>query len=207
MSLPRLHVVTDDAILGRPDFLDAARALLAAHGDAIALHVRATTASARRLLVAAAALVETAAERGGTVLVNDRIDVALAAGAHGVHLRERSIPPADARPLVGVRLLGRSIHGVDGVAAVARWTDFLFLGTIYATATHPERPPLGPAALAEMASATDTPVLAIGGVGVDRVAEVRRAGAHGAAVLRGVWDAADPVERVGAYLQELVGPP
>jgi thiamine-phosphate diphosphorylase len=203
VRLPRLHVVTDDAILGRPDFLDTARALLVAHGDAIALHVRAPEASVRRLLAATAALVETAAERGGTVLVNDRIDVVLAAGAHGVHLREGSIPPADARPLVGDRLLGRSIHAVDGAAAVARWTDFLFLGTIYPTATHPERTPLGAAALAEIAAATDTPVLAIGGVGVERVAEVMRAGAHGAAVLRGVWDAADPVERAGEYLREM----
>jgi thiamine-phosphate diphosphorylase len=206
VSLPRLHVVTDDAILDRADFLDHARALLRAHGPAIALHVRARHATARRLLTAAAALVETAASVGGTVLVNDRIDIALAAGAHGVHLRERSMPPADARGLVGRRLLGRSIHDAGGVEAVARWTDFLFLGTIYPTASHSGSPALGPRAIAELAAATELPVLAIGGLDVGRVAEVLGAGAHGVAVIGGVWGGADPVERAGAYLQALERP-
>jgi thiamine-phosphate diphosphorylase len=203
VSLPRLHVVTDDAILGRPDFLDTASALLRTYGAAIALHVRGDGVSARRLLASAAALVDVAAEAGGTVLVNDRIDVARAAGAHGAHLRERSIPPADARRLIGAALLGRSIHDPDGAAAPARWTDFLFLGTIYPTATHPERPPLGPAALAHVATRTDTPVLAIGGVTVERLPAVVAAGAYGVAVIRGVWEAADPVGAAGKYLEGL----
>ena len=130
MSLPRLHVVTDDAILDRPDFLETASALLRAHRAAVALHVRGRRVSARRLLASATALVDVAGGTGGTVLVNDRIDVARAAGAHGVHLREDSMPPADARRLVGAALLGRSIHDPEAAAAPARWIDFLVLGTI-----------------------------------------------------------------------------
>jgi thiamine-phosphate diphosphorylase len=203
VSLARLHVVTDDDILARPDFTDVVRQLFQAHGHAVAVHVRGPGTPARRLLAAAQSLVEAAAASGGTVLVNDRIDVASAAGAHGVHLRETSIPPADARTLVGRRLLGRSIHEVDGVAAVARWTDFLFLGTIYPTASHRGVQAAGVGAITALAAATDVPVLAIGGILVERVTEVVAAGAHGVAVIRGVWGAADPVESAAAYLRVL----
>jgi thiamine-phosphate diphosphorylase len=203
VRLPRLHVVTDDVILARSDFLDTAGRLLATHGPAIALHVRGPRTSARRLLAAASALAAYAAEAGATLLVNDRIDVAIAAGAHGVHLGGRSISPADARPLVGDRLLGRSIHAAVGVAAVARWTDFLFLGTIYPTPSHPDVAALGTGVLGGLTDRAGVPVLAIGGITQARVGEVVGAGAYGVAVIRAVWAHGDPVENAGTMVRTI----
>ncbi|MGH7506897.1 MAG: thiamine phosphate synthase, partial [Longimicrobiales bacterium] len=170
MSIPRLHVVTDDVVLDSDRFDDIAGALLAAYGAAIALHLRGPTTSPRRLLSLANSLLPRARAAGALLLVNDRVDVALAAGADGVHLGLRSIPPGDARSLVGDRLIGCSVHTAGGAAAVARWTDFLFLGTIYPTPSHPREPGAGPALVAAACARTGVPVLAIGGVTPDRIA-------------------------------------
>jgi thiamine-phosphate diphosphorylase len=201
--LPRLHVVTDDDVLGRPDFPDIARALLAAHGDAIALHLRGRRTAGRRLFELASTLAGESAATGGRVLVNDRADVAAASGAHGVHLGEASIPPADARTLLPRALIGRSVHTAEGIADVARWTDFLFLGTIYPTPSHPDAAGLGSDALSAAAAQTAVPVLAIGGITPGHVPDLLTAGAYGVAVIRGVWNVADPVEAAGKYLARL----
>jgi thiamine-phosphate diphosphorylase len=203
VTLPRLHVVTDDDTLARPDLPAIARDLLAKHGARVALHLRGRGAPARRLFALAETLVAAAARTGGTVLVNDRADVALASGAHGVHLGEHSIPPADARTLLPRALIGRSMHAAHGIAAVARWIDFFFLGTIYPTPSHPEAPAGGTTLIADAAAGTAVPVFGIGGITVERVPEVLAAGAYGVAVIRGVWGAPDPVAAAGNYLERI----
>jgi thiamine-phosphate pyrophosphorylase len=202
--LPRLHIVTDDRVLARADFLDVTHALLAGHGASIALHLRGRATPARILFTLAEALTRQAGGNGGTVIVNDRADIALAAGAHGVHLGERSIPPADARTLLPRALLGRSVHTAEGIAGVARWTDFLFLGTIYPTPSHPDAPVLGPEPIAEAAGQATVPVLGIGGITPERAPGVIAAGGYGVAVIRGVWEDPDPCGAVGRYLEAIV---
>jgi thiamine-phosphate diphosphorylase len=120
------------------------------------------------------------------VIVNDRADVAIAAGASGVHLRGDSIEASSARFLLGDRaLIGRSVHGVDEAGAASRGggLDYLIFGTMYGTPSKPTGHPV--ATLDELRavcrSAADIPVLAIGGVTVQRAAEVARAGAAGIA--------------------------
>ena len=120
------------------------------------------------------------------VLVNDRLDVALAAGAHGVHLRAASLPAARVRTACPPGfLLGRSVHrraeAVDAAADGA--VDYLLFGTVFATPSKPGREPAGPAMLAEVAGAVRVPVLAIGGVSPDNLGEVRAAGAAGFAAI------------------------
>lgn len=203
MTLPRLHVVTGDDTLARPDFPDSARALLAAHGARMALHLRGRGTSASRLFTLAENLSAAAAQTGGMVFVNDRADIALASRAHGVHLGERSIPPADARTLLPRALIGRSVHSADGIGAVARWIDFFFLGTIYPTPSHADAAGAGTGMIADAVARTATPVLGIGGITADRVPDVLAAGAHGVAVIRGVWSAADPVGAAGTYLEQI----
>ncbi len=120
------------------------------------------------------------------VLVNDRVDVALAAGAHGVHLRADSMPAARVRALCPPGfLVGRSVHARDEAiaAAAAGGLDYLLFGTVFATTSKPGRAPVGLAALAEVASAVTIPVLAVGGVTPDRVDEVVVAGAAGFAAI------------------------
>jgi len=120
------------------------------------------------------------------VLVNDRLDVALAAGAHGVHLRADSMPAAKVRTLSPPGfLLGRSVHARDEAldAAAAGGLDYLLFGTVFATSSKPGRRPAGASAMAEVATAVSLPVLAVGGVTPDNVGEVAMAGSAGFAAI------------------------
>ena len=203
--IPPLHVVTDDAVLARSDFAARAAAVLAAGGPRVALHLRARETSAARLYALADALRGPAGAAGARLLANDRIDLALAAGLDGVHLRERSLPAAVARGLLPAgRLIGVSVHTEETARAVAPDADYLVVGTVFATSSHPGRPGGGSALVQRAAAAAGSrPVIAIGGITPERVAEVLAAGAHGVAVLSGVWSAADPEAAVQGYLEPL----
>lgn len=124
------------------------------------------------------------------ILVNDRLDVALAARAHGVHLRADSFSAARARAVAPAPfLVGRSVHSVADVDAATRddGLDYLIFGTVFDTASKPGRPPAGLAGLAAVARATSLPVLAIGGITRGRIREVVAAGASGVAAI-GMFD-------------------
>jgi len=196
----RLHVVTDDGVLAAPDFPARARRVMAAADGRAALHLRGHATPVRRLLALTEALVDT-----GAVLVNDRLDVALAAGAAGVQLGRRGVPVAAARRVLGAAaLLGYSAHGpAEAADAAGQGTDFVLLGTIYGSASHPGATPAGAAALRAAVEVCPVPVLAIGGVTPERVAPVLAAGAYGVAVLGGVWAALDEAYAVRAYLAAL----
>lgn len=118
------------------------------------------------------------------ILVNDRLDVALACDADGVHLRADSIRPADVRRLAPPPfLVSRSVHGAAEAAAVGP-VDFVIAGTVFRSASKSaDTPLLGLAGLSAVAHATTVPVLAIGGISKARVAEVMRAGAAGIAAI------------------------
>ena len=111
MTIPRLHAVTDDARLADPRFVEVAAAVLAAGGAALALHLRGRHSRAARLHTLAAALAPAAHAAGAKLLVNDRVDVALTAGADGAQLPEDSLEVADARTILGGEaLIGVSRH-------------------------------------------------------------------------------------------------
>jgi thiamine-phosphate diphosphorylase len=119
------------------------------------------------------------------VLISSRCDVAVAAGAAGVNLPEKDISVAGARSLLGERLVGRSVHSLDtALQAESDGADFVIFGPVWASASHPASSPSGIAALAEVARALRIPVLAIGGLTAERVAEVHAAGAAGYAAIR-----------------------
>ena len=139
------------------------------------------------------------ATRGRALLiVNERVDVALACDADGVQLGEDALPVEDARRLLGDdALIGRSVHSVAGaVEAEAAGADFLLVGPIFPTPSHPENPGAGTALLEQVRRAVAVPFLAIGGVDASNVGEVARAGASGAAVVRAVLAAPAPAEAV-----------
>jgi thiamine-phosphate pyrophosphorylase len=119
------------------------------------------------------------------VVVSSRCDIALAVGAAGVNLPESDIPVGAARSLMGARLVGRSVHSLDSaLRAEGEGADFVIFGPVWASASHPDSPPVGLEALAEVAHAVDIPVLAIGGVTEERVTACRDAGAAGYAAIR-----------------------
>ena len=202
MRVPGLHVVTDDEVLADPRFTARARRLVEAHGDAIALHLRGPRTPPVRLLRLALDLRSPAVNTGARLLVNDRADVALAAGAHGVHLGKRSLPVAAARSLRHDWLVGASVHDPDDLTDEAA-ADFLIVGTIWATPSHPGRPGAGVERVMEVVRRVAVPVVAIGGVTPDRVTAAVAAGAAGVAVLRGVWDAPDVAAAAAEYLRAL----
>jgi thiamine-phosphate diphosphorylase len=119
------------------------------------------------------------------IVVNDRLDVAIAAGAAGVHLRADSIPPRAARPLAPRGfLIGRSVHALDeATAAAADGADYLIAGTVYPTSSKPGARLLGVDGLAAVVQTVAVPVLAIGGVTQGRVAPVAATGAAGIAAI------------------------
>jgi thiamine-phosphate pyrophosphorylase len=140
------------------------------------------------------------------VLVNDRLDVALAAGAHGVHLRHDSFAAPRVR-LAAPRgfLVGRSVHDVASArtATEAGGLDYLIFGSVFATASKPGRSPAGLDALAAVAAATPLPVLAVGGVTAERIPAVSRAGAMGIAAI-GLF-ADSPEERLSEIVERIRG--
>jgi thiamine-phosphate pyrophosphorylase len=157
----------------------------------------------RALLDLAQRLRELTRQCGAALLINDRIDVALACEADGVHLPARSFSIADARALLGrTRLIGVSAHRAAEVAAAsAAGADFAVLGPIYDTPSkRAYGAPLGPAVLTE-ARAAGMPLFAIGGIDRDRLAAVRAQGADGVAVIRAVLAAADPADATAALLR------
>ena len=194
-----IHAVTDDRVLALPDFLARARAL--ALGPGFAIHLRGTL-DGGRLLDLADELRRLTAPSATRLVIHDRLDVARMAGADGAHLPAAGVPSAAARALLGPEpLLGRSTHTADEArAAGAADVDYVFLGNIWETATHPGRPPLGVTALAAALPSSRPPVIAIGGITPDRAGQARAAGATGVAAVRALWDAPDPALAMRALL-------
>lgn len=205
VRVPRLHIVTDDSTLARTDFFETAAHLLESGGRRIALHLRGPRTTARALHDHLERILPIAGKVGATLVVNDRVDVALSVPGAGVQLRESSLDAPVARRLLGTsRLIGRSIHTEEGLRPDDP-VDFYVVGTIFETASHPGLPGAGPERVERVSRGTERPVIAIGGIRLDRVAAVCAAGAHGIAVLRGVWDADDPAAALGRYLGALEG--
>jgi thiamine-phosphate diphosphorylase len=201
-ELPPLHVVTDDSVIARTDFVERAAEVMAAGGSGVALHLRAPRASGRRLYDLAILLAGMANASGSRLIVNDRLDVALASDADGVQLGSRSLAIHHARLIAGPgMLIGASVHSL-GEARAAReaGADFVIAGNVYETASHPGRAGVGIGLIEEIAS-IPIPVVAIGGVTPERAGEARRAGAAGVAAIRGVWDAPDVADAVQRYLE------
>lgn len=200
MILPRLHITTDDEIVSRERFLDIAAAL--ARSGALALHLRARNLGGRQLFQLARRLQEALENTSSVLFINDRVDVALAVRAQGVHLPQGGLPPAAVRSLVGAATpIGISVHSAeDARDAFSRGADYVFLGPIFETASHPGIPPLG---LGAIERSQPGRVIAIGGITAARAAECVRAGAYGVAVIRAVWEAEDPAAAAQEILLSL----
>ncbi len=182
------------AIVGDEDPVERAEAALA--GGVGVVQVRMKTSPAGWILDAARRIVERARGRA-LVIVTDRADLAVLAGADGVHVGDDDLPTAEARRLVGPDLLeGRSTRTLeDARAALAAGADHVGFGPIFATRTKAIAvPPRGLEALAATAAGLGAPVVAIGGIGEGTIGAVAAAGAACAAVVDAVYGAGDPEE-------------
>jgi len=161
--LPRLHAITDERIARRADIDEVAKALADGGGSDLAFHARGRELTGLEHYELAGRL---AVRPPGRLFVNDRLDVALAVPTAGV---------------------------AEAEAARTEGADYLVVGPVFATASHPGRTPLGLATFQQIVSAAaELPVIAIGGMTADRVREVRGAGAYGVAAIRALWDDAEP---------------
>lgn len=192
-AVPRLHLVGPLGITRPVDYLGIATRAAAGGCDAIHLRVR-EMAGGDLLRLARSLQRELDAHPDVMLIINDRVDVALLCNADGVQLGERSFDVDDARRLTGDRLLiGRSIHNVDGARRAAEvGADYLLAGHIYDTPSKEGQPGRGLEWLAEVAGAVEIPVIAIGGITIDRLPDVLAAGAHGVALGRELLESADP---------------
>ena len=203
LVLPRLYVILDAALLATPQ-RECARQLVDA--GVRLLQYRNKAASARRLLEDAKGLAEELIPRGVTFIVNDRSDVAALAGASGVHVGQEDLSVEETRAVVGRdRLVGISTHNrAQFEQAAATSADYIAVGPVFSTSTKANADPVvGTELIREVRPLTDKPIVAIGGITLERAADLVRAGAQSVAVTSDILRAPDPAERARQFIKIL----
>jgi len=195
-----VYVITD------PDapYAVADQARAAARGGAWAVQLRDKTASDADLVALARILMAELAPLGVKLIVNDRLEVALASGADGLHIGQGDGDPGAARARLGAgKILGLSVETAEQCAAIPSGVDYIGAGPIRATATKPDHAaPIGFDGLARIVARSRVPAVAIGGLGLGDAQPVRRAGAAGLAVVSAVVRVPDPEVATRALVQE-----
>jgi thiamine-phosphate pyrophosphorylase len=190
----RLYLVTDRNLAGGRPLAEVVR--LAVRGGVTAVQLREKSLGASRFLEEVRELQRVLAGTGVPLFVNDRVDVALAAGADGVHVGQDDLPAADARRLIGpAMLLGVSVATPDEVRqALSDGADYVSVSPVFLTPTKPDAElAVGLEGVARIRKATgDAPVLAIGGINAGNADAVVAAGSDGVAVVSAVMSAPDP---------------
>lgn len=188
-----LYLITDRRQAPNGQLIPTVRRAL--EGGVRAVQLREKDLSAAELLPLAGELRSLTREFGAHLLINDRVDVALATGADGVHLGGHSLPAADARRLLGPdNLIGVSTHRIEEIrTAEESGADFVTFGPVWFTPSKaPYGEPVGLAQLREACAATALPVFALGGVRPERVPQALAAGAAGVALISAILAASDP---------------
>ncbi len=207
-ALGRLYLIaTPRAGLPEAEFLARVRAAL--DGGVDLLQLRRKDGDALAYLRLAERVAGLAREAGVPFIVNDRADVALAAGADGVHLGQADLPLAWARRILPDRIVGRSSHEpAQAERAVAEAADYFAVGPVWETPTKPGRAATGLGYVSEIAARRlSIPWYAIGGITLDNVHTVLAAGATRVAIVRAVLDAPDPAAAAGAFVEALAREP
>jgi len=203
LVLPPLYVILDAALLTTSE-LDAAKKL--SDAGVRLFQYRNKRGSPRELLQASSGLAAELAQRGALLFVNDRPDVAFLSGASGVHVGQKDLPVAESRAVLGKgKFLGISTHDLDQFRAAAETdADYIALGPIFETDSklNPD-PVVGTAMIQEARKLTDKPLVAIGGITLDRAREVMEVGADSVAVISDILRAPDPGKRARQFLNLL----
>ena len=191
-----VYLVTDRRLCGERGVTNVVREAL--DGGVTIVQLRDHDATSRELVAQGRALRKINQAAGTVLIIDDRLDVALAVEADGVHLGQSDLHPVDARRIAGPELfIGHSVASVREAEAVAAWpagtVDYLSIGPLRATPTKPDAAsPLGVDGVRRIVTATSLPTVAIGGITADDVAQLWTVGVDGIAVVSAVCAAADP---------------
>ncbi len=203
LVLPRLYVILDASLITSSE---RDRALGLAEAGVRLLQYRNKSASSRQYLENSRELAETLRPHGVLFIVNDRADVAFLAGANGVHIGQDDLEVEQARRVLGGdKLVGVSTHNLEQFERAAKSSaDYVAVGPVFSTYSKANPDPVvGLDFLRKVRALTDKPIVAIGGITLDRVAAAIEAGADSVAVISGILSAADPGERAKQYLNTL----
>lgn len=198
---PSLYVVLDRVATRGRSLDDVLTAVI--DGGCRMVQLRDKDSPSGRLLPVAERLLTRARRAGVTFVVNDRVDLAVAVGADGVHLGQDDLPARLARPLLRPgMILGLSTHDVaQAHAARDVGADYVAVGAMFATSTKPDFQLVGPALVRKLRPDIRVPLVGIGGITHDNVADVIRAGADGVAVISAVCGAPDPAAATRRFLE------
>jgi thiazole tautomerase (transcriptional regulator TenI) len=203
LPIPIVHAVTSDEVVSRPGFLERATAVMRALGPRGALHLRTHRLSAAEMHSLAGRLATVQAEAGCWLVINDRVDVALAAGARAIQLTSRSMSIADTLAIAPSLPVGASVHTAEQAEAAEReGAAWAVAGHVFPADSEPDPDGRGEAFIARVCERTRLPVIAIGGVKPHHVRALRRAGCWGVAVIRGIWSAPDAEAAATDYLSQ-----
>lgn len=200
-----IYLVTDEGCLQGRALLDCVREAL--EGGVTLVQYRAKTAASAEMYAEALQLKALCDSFKVPLIINDRLDIAMAVGAAGVHLGQDDLPCAAARKILGEDyIIGVSAHNpAEAKAALQSGADYLGCGAVFGTATKADVQKLGTDGLAAICKAKGLPVVGIGGVTADNYREVRAAGADGAAIVSGILAQPDiraTVEAIARVSQE-----
>ncbi len=199
----KLYLVTDRKSTGKRLFMEAITDAL--KGGAKALQLREKDLGTRDLLRLAYEMRQLTLKCDARLFINDRVDIAIAVDADGVHLGQKSIPPFAARRLSSKLIIGVSAHNMEeAVRAERTGADFITLGPVYETPSKLKYgPPVGIETLREVARQVHVPVFAIGGITLDNLGEAMGAGAAGVAVISAVFGAKNIRSAAGKIVRTL----
>ena len=199
-----VYVILDPSVCSERPLRDAL--VLSSKAGAKLFQYRNKTAPMKEAYAEALPLRQAAADLGVLFIVNDRCDLALAVDADGVHLGQEDLPYAEARKVMGLKkIIGLSTHNAEEVREADRLKpDYIGFGPIFKPGSKQDHDPIvGVAGLRAIRSLTPLPIFAIGGITLDQVGEVMRAGANGIAVISAVLKAPDIKQAVSDFLAQM----
>ena len=203
ITLPRIYPITDKMLSGLSHAEQIERL---ADGGATLIQLREKHSSPREFYVEALEAVRAAHRRNIKLIINDRADIAIAAGADGVHLGQDDLPPEKARILLGPgKIIGFSTHNLEqAMEADSMPVDYLAIGPVFQTSTKDNPDPvIGLDAVTLVSTRVSKPLVAIGGITLDRAQSVVRAGADCVAVISDLYSSGDLTGRTRQYLDIL----
>jgi thiamine-phosphate pyrophosphorylase len=200
----RLHVLTDVVLQSRFSHEELTR--LAIAGGADTIQFRQKTGSTREMIEAAQRMRRLCEDKGATFIVNDRLDVAMASSAHGVHLGQNDFPIPLAREILGPDVIigGSAATLKEARICLEEGADYVGFGPVYPTTSKDDAGPVsGLEILREVVRTIPLPIIAIGGVGAENAPDVMKAGAHGIAVISAVCCHSEPEQATRALYNAL----